>query len=472
MRKMILVLLIVVLCYSGFACVSTPDKDYVFRKDTTQMIEQAKQTPASDAVHDKNEQIAQESTNGSTQTEKRMQSSFTGKTTDEFHVEVDAVVMRPDIPLPIVRVLPDDFDEEMANRFFQVLTEGYDLYSPEQLDTVPALDQRIQEAMDEIANGNNEKPVQDYLNELIEKRKTASDMIGEPAKRVDDEHNKLYSIDGKQSFMFYHNGVNTRGSILNNASISYENRNVCNDSLLRDRVFFRDLEYVFGKETIPIDDCDLSMNPIQAAAYVNSFLDLVGLDDIRVSALFVNSYDNDRSVYIAICDRFIKGIQIAHPYFSSGNYEGSVSPVWGYEQAILCFNDRGIALFQYNAPLKVEDTIVNEANLLPMERIMEQFQNMMCAKYESRVIDPIYATESLTYHITDITLSLQRISEQNNIEYGLLVPVWNFWGYETSVSSYDYQTNIEKHIDGWHGSEPILTINAVDGSVIDPIKGY
>ena len=469
----IIVVCLILLCLA--ACQPTPDKDYVAKKDVTQMIEQARSTPISDMVQNENDQTVQsESTMSSvmTQPEERIQLSFKGKTTEDFCVEVDAKVTRPNVSLPIIRVSADDFDAETANRFYAVLTEGFDLYTPDQLDTAPALDEKIQKAMNEIANGNDEQPMKDYLNDLIEKRKTASNEIGDPVKRVEINHNRLFSIDEMQSFMYYQNGETSNGRILENASITYRNRSVCQDGSLESRVFFEEPQYVKNQESVPASCHGLSMTPNQAEAYATTLLKTLDLSYLQVSGLFINNYEDDESVYIAICDRFINGIPVTHPNFNSGNYEGSTYPVWYYEQAIICFNDKGLALFQYYAPLKIQDIVVEEANLLPFEDIMEHFQNMMCTKYEVELIEPTYHKNALTYYITDITLTLQRINEQDNIDYGLLVPVWNFWGYSAYVSSYDGQTHERAHIDGWYGSEPILSINAINGNIIDPIKGY
>ena len=97
-------------------------------------------------------------------------------------------------------------------------------------------------------------------------------------------------------------------------------------------------------------------------------------------------------------------------------------------------------------------------------------ENMMRYTCEVKVTDPAYSTEAIAYYITDITLSLQRINEEDNVGYGLLVPVWNFWGYRSYVSVYDHEWYTDNHFDGWKGAWPILTINAITGAVIDPIR--
>lgn len=88
---------------------------------------------------------------------------------------------------------------------------------------------------------------------------------------------------------------------------------------------------------------------------------------------------------------------------------------------------------------------------------------MMLVKYEAQAE---YSKEDI--EISRVTLSLHRIIEQNSNESGLLVPAWNFYGKQISTLN---------DPDGY--SEPIetlnqsfLTINAIDGSIIDISKGY
>jgi hypothetical protein len=56
--------------------------------------------------------------------------------------------------------------------------------------------------------------------------------------------------------------------------------------------------------------------------------------------------------------------------------------------------------------------------------------------------------------------------ERDSYTTGLLVPVWNFFG--TSTSQRDgREPNVSDQ-----GDYPFMTINAIDGSVIDIGKGY
>ena len=71
---------------------------------------------------------------------------------------------------------------------------------------------------------------------------------------------------------------------------------------------------------------------------------------------------------------------------------------------------------------------------------------------------------SLTCNITEARLELMRVLEQGSADNGLLIPVWNFYG--TRQRSFA-SGNTDETLHGI-----MLTINAIDGSIIDLDAGY
>ena len=78
------------------------------------------------------------------------------------------------------------------------------------------------------------------------------------------------------------------------------------------------------------------------------------------------------------------------------------------------------------------------------------------------------ATTQNQYDIDRIELTLQRIQEPNVWDSALLVPAWNFYGVNTRTEVEDYIESNEKTY--LHNS--MMSINAIDGSIIDQYKGY
>ena len=69
----------------------------------------------------------------------------------------------------------------------------------------------------------------------------------------------------------------------------------------------------------------------------------------------------------------------------------------------------------------------------------------------------------------DVQLGLFRIREKNDMEHGLLVPCWMFRGkllFDPDRVTQGYPRGID------YDMFPLMIINAIDGSIIDPMKGY
>ena len=95
----------------------------------------------------------------------------------------------------------------------------------------------------------------------------------------------------------------------------------------------------------------------------------------------------------------------------------------------------------------------------PFVTIEEIFDKMILV-YDNLLNDGTRDKSYWTYHIQTVRLGLVNIPEKNS-ENGLLVPAWTFLGY------IHYESPYENDDAGTNGLKPILTINAVDGSIID-----
>ena len=78
----------------------------------------------------------------------------------------------------------------------------------------------------------------------------------------------------------------------------------------------------------------------------------------------------------------------------------------------------------------------------------------------------VYVKADASIQVTKIQLGLVRVAQQGDVGAGYLVPAWIFYGV------IDVDDRIYKDGYGYDGYESILTINAIDGSVIDLSKGY
>ena len=76
--------------------------------------------------------------------------------------------------------------------------------------------------------------------------------------------------------------------------------------------------------------------------------------------------------------------------------------------------------------------------------------------------------------VTGVQLGLFRIREKNNMESGFLVPAWYFTGvFHYSAAAAAQRSGFQEPDNEWYDARnPLLIINAIDGSIIDAEKGY
>ena len=128
-------------------------------------------------------------------------------------------------------------------------------------------------------------------------------------------------------------------------------------------------------------------------------------------------------------------------------------PEWQYEVLEVAVDDGGIQAVEWTGPLTVESVITEKAALLPFEEVRGIFEKMLPIVYTNYGADQDWEIE-----ITEARLCLWRIFDRDSFTRGILAPVWCFYGTVNGRPGPEFQ--------------PLLIVNAVDGSVIDPCQGY
>ncbi len=145
---------------------------------------------------------------------------------------------------------------------------------------------------------------------------------------------------------------------------------------------------------------------------------------------------------------------------------------WQYETMTFYVDDSGIVGFRWASPYELGEHVTEDAALLPFDDAMAVFEKMFVVAYDNdslsfavQVHARLSRSSGTDFHVdvTDIRLGYDRIAEMDKEGTGLLVPVWDFFGTVTdgdgNVLSDDPDISL-------------LTVNAVDGDVIDRGFGY
>ena len=240
-----------------------------------------------------------------------------------------------------------------------------------------------------------------------------------------------------------------------------------------------------------VDGCLLSTTPLQAQELVKNLVAQTGMDDMVIDSValysskeeawpaeiydskiemmeqigIVTSYDlPETQAYVFRLLRQVNEVKVESDHDSSmTNMDGvSYGKEWMYEVLTIAVDDEGIANLYWTGPLNVTEILTEDTTIKPWSDIESVFEKMMPIMYTSYTD---YYTD-FRIDVTHASLSLQRIMEKDSFTTGLLVPVWNFYGTMTYTD--------DRGNDGEIDIEycPLLSVNAIDGSVIDTDKGY
>lgn len=149
-----------------------------------------------------------------------------------------------------------------------------------------------------------------------------------------------------------------------------------------------------------------------------------------------------------------------------------IDDTWAYEWIRISVNSAGeVVFFRWESPYEDPEIVTENADLLPWSEIAALFPQLIMT-VNSRLVE-INAINGFDvvddYQVDKVELNLMRIRDKYNYEEGTLVPVWDFWA-TTSAKPVDDQYRDLVYDGSYY--KLVLTINALDGTVIDRDLGY
>ena len=492
MKRWSLLICVIVLAVLHAACQRTPEEEIVIKKHQDEMIEAAQpaETESAEAVA------------GLTiQTLDAPQTCVETLESGRLNIVVDAKVIVPESEaLPIVRAEGADFSQEQVTVLFDYFCGDTQMYTvademtkdviQEQIVSLKALiakeenkddadpddleryERMLKKAQDALPNAPDtyEKILSDgTLKTVIEKHPLTKIEVGRYtalAAASDTKDFRVTNNSDREEIISYvkEDGSGGGGKTLKTrASLSYKVDN--------DMSFSMGGKYHIDETTESQQHpglLSIGITPGEARQMVETVLEELNLPmAVKDMYLIDDGYDDgsgykqgDNFAYQVECLRIINNVPCAlidgSATGGSSSGEGfAPDPSWFYESLVFWVNDDGIINMKWVSPMAVKDTVVENCTLLPFPDIRDVFLKMMPVIYE---YDANQAEKGTTITINEIELELVRVSEQNSIKNGLLVPAWRFYG----ISDLDSQS----------AYECFLTVNAVDGSVINTDIGY
>lgn len=140
--------------------------------------------------------------------------------------------------------------------------------------------------------------------------------------------------------------------------------------------------------------------------------------------------------------------------------EGRVT--YDYEELTLKVTDDGVVYFRWNNPMKMGEILSESVTLKSFDDVKEIMDNQLATAYESYNSDGYENGSPL--EISRISFGMMRIQNEGDEQNYTLIPVWDVYGY-IFVSDHD------RVYESAHRNS-LLTINAMDGSIISRSTGY
>ncbi len=163
---------------------------------------------------------------------------------------------------------------------------------------------------------------------------------------------------------------------------------------------------------------------------------------------------------------YTRKLDIPITYNSYGNSASDFNPYAPTTKddcIIIVIDDDGVQGLYYEYPHEITGVIQQESELLPFEQIMEIAEAILPLK--EMWLEQHY--EDVQLNIYEIRLGYMRVISRNTQEFEY-IPVWDFFGTEEVRQT----KNGEVFISHERPFYSYLTINAIDGTVIDRNYGY
>lgn len=413
---------------------------------------------------------------------------FTGDWTGQegkLTIHADAqVVAELGTALPTATVEPREFNQEDVDNLLKVFLKGEPLYGYTQ--TKQECQDSIDYANSNQWHGDPDAPEQ-TPEELEKRRQGAVAYYTEKMKTAPEEKpviHGFYDSDepNEVSGTATVDGIKWCVSIWNNLGDFFTNA-----SIIREDYKYRDYD-------IPLPEASKE----EAVAQGNALMQELGFDNFALvdAQQWSPQLPRDNGIWRLYYAPTVNGFPIAgarqditqthdgtvyqdcqYWYYAASEETNPDTVAWQLENIYLDVGKDGILSFDWTAPSSQPVVQQAQSTLLPFEEIAAIADTMLPEVIVGPKETPLTQLDQyngfdtrMDVDITKVSLSLMRIRDKGSLQ-GTIVPVWDFWGtsdwYDAEPNAYGYQ---EKGMN--YEFQPMLTLNAVDGTVVNRQLGY
>ncbi len=141
---------------------------------------------------------------------------------------------------------------------------------------------------------------------------------------------------------------------------------------------------------------------------------------------------------------------------------------WPYEEMMFIYTNDGLRTFEWINPYIIENSSDEYVFLLPFSDISSIFEDMILKKYADSFNNE---GDTVDIQVDKVVLSYMRVRGKGSLE-GTLIPVWDFFGtkiYKNAAGEVDLV--VDRVYDGVT-PDSMMTINAMDGTIVSRGLGY
>ena len=397
------------------------------------------------------------------------------------HLIVDAVMVHTDADkLPVLSVAPKMFESgDQLKTITNIFCPDATVYDQGDQLTKSQLELSIMDVKEEIFRvENNMLPFEGALEPIPEDGKesflsglhAAIEYYEEQMKTApDDSELKVasyqlvdYGVDGQQSNML---------ATTDDASLSIDFVNSPPDRIgsgyyFQSNKLMSENIATFDKFVMP-DALEGDAEYIKSKERIDQYIKIMGIDYMSLSA--VCKGEDSYSFYYT---RDFNGLQETYVNQHVGTTAvgvdfAAVIYLWKPEYLWFEVQNDEIVKVTWNNPSEIKNIDNENVQVKPWEEIQEIFKNQMdflMSPTPTKSDDPSKATfflEKTDVHINRVELGLTKLLMKDSQDDYKLIPTWSFLGYQTSALS-PAQEGVNVG-----GEVCYLTINAIDGTVID-----
>ena len=156
--------------------------------------------------------------------------------------------------------------------------------------------------------------------------------------------------------------------------------------------------------------------------------------------------------YQIVYTRAIDGIQETDDIYNGTltETEDMDSIPYGTEEISFLVMDQGVVQFYWDSPMKLGNKQAEHVTLKEYNEIEEIFKNHVLIRYAGREEEEDFPS---VINVSEIRFGYMRVKNKDKQDEFTLVPVWDF-------------------ISDLYGKTSLITVNAMDGSVLDRRYGY